>query len=127
MRDGQTTEEKVRLLGVNTPESVDPRRAVECFGKEASRFLQSLIEGKRVRLEPDLEADEIDKYGRLLRKVIGENGVDINAHLIEQGYAYAYVTFPMNKMRRTYLKNLQSKAEQTAVGLWNPSTCDGQK
>lgn len=125
--DGSTDEVKIRLLGVNTPESVDPRRPVQCFGKEASKFAAATIEGRRARLEPDLQADEIDKYGRLLRNVILEDGTDFNAQLIKQGYAYAYLDFPMNKTRKVQLKNFQDEAERQQLGLWNPETCAGKK
>jgi len=125
--DGQSDEVKVRLLGVNTPESVDPRRPVQCFGREASKFLASLLENRRVRLDPDMQADEVDKYGRLLRNVVREDGLDVNVHLIREGYANAYVSFPMNKDRKTELKRLEEEARQSLKGLWSPTTCSGLK
>lgn len=117
---------KVRLLGVNTPESVDPRRPIECFGKEASKYTETLAEGKRVRLEPDPQADEVDKYGRLLRNVILEDGTDVNAALVRDGYAYAYLDFPLNRERKAELARLQDEARLAERGLWNPDTCSGQ-
>ncbi len=125
--DGHTEEVKVRLLGVNTPESVDPRRGVQCFGKEASMFLRQLIEGRRVRLEEDPAADERDKYGRLLRNVITATGEDVNALLIREGYANAYVSYPQNKPRKVLLKHLEAEARVAQRGLWNPTTCNGEK
>lgn len=116
---------KVRLLGVNAPESVDPRRPVECFGKEASRFLAQLVEGKRVRLEEDMEADNIDKYGRALRNIILEDGQDLNGLLVEKGYAYAYTSFPLKKSRKSDLQRWQRFAKEEEKGLWNPRTCAG--
>lgn len=124
--DGDDRELKVRLLGVDTPETVDPRKAVQCFGKEASAFTKSLVEGKRVRLDPDPLADEVDKYGRLLRNVILEDGRDVNALLIQEGYAYAYLSFPLNPIRKAELKRLQSEAEAAKRGLWAPEGCNGQ-
>ena len=120
-------EVKVRLLGVNTPESVDPRRPVECFGKEASKHTASLVGGKRVRLEADPQADEVDKYGRLLRNIFLEDGADVNASLVRDGYAYAYLDFPLNKQRKVELARLQDEAEAAKRGLWNPEICNGQK
>ncbi len=125
--DGKTDEVHVRLLGINTPESVDPRRTIQCFGKEASAYLRTLIEGKRVRLEDDPSADERDKYRRLLRNVITEDGKDVNALLVQEGYAYAYVSFPQNKQRKAQLKRLELEAKTAQRGLWNPTTCDGKK
>lgn len=121
--DGTTDQVKVRFLGVNTPESVDPRRPVECFGKEASAFLKHLIEGKRVSLVSDPEADEVDKYGRLLRNVVMEDGTDVNAYLVEEGYAFAYTSFPQNAERKAELLRLEREAREAERGLWSPDTC----
>lgn len=126
-QDGSASEDKVRLLGVNTPESVDPRRPVQCFGKEASHFTATMTDGKRIRLESDPQADERDKYGRLLRNVVLEDGTDFNAQLISEGYAYAYVSFPQNAQRKRELKRLQAEAQAGARGLWNSKTCAGKK
>lgn len=125
--DGQDHDEKVRFLGVNTPETVDPRRAVQCFGKQASNFTKELLTGKRVRLDPDAQADERDKYQRLLRNIVLLDGTDVNASLVRSGYAYAYVSFPLNKERKKQLLRLQSEAEAMKRGLWADDTCAGQK
>ncbi len=125
-RDGDQEDVKVRMLGVDTPETVDPRKAVQCFGKEASAFTASLVDGKRVRLDADPLADEVDKYGRLLRNVILEDGRDMNALLVQEGYAYAYLSFPLNPVRKAELKRLQSEAEEAKRGLWAPEGCNGQ-
>lgn len=86
--DGDTIElengKRVRYLGINTPESVDPRKPVECFGKEASFKNKELVLNKKVVLEKDIS--EIDKYGRLLRYVYVDN-IFVNLELIKQGYA----------------------------------------
>jgi micrococcal nuclease len=114
----------IRLLGVNTPETVDPRRPVECFGKEASAFTKTLTDGKRVRLEADPQADEVDKYGRLLRNVYLEDGADLNAALVREGYAYAYVDFPQEKARKAELKRLEREAREQGRGLWAEGICE---
>lgn len=121
--DGASEEVKVRLLGVDTPESVDPRRPVECFGKEASNYTASRVQGKRVRLDADPKADEVDKYGRLLRNVILGDGTDLNAALIADGYAHAYLSFPLDARRKAELARLQEEARVAKRGLWNPDTC----
>lgn len=122
-RDGETDPIKVRLLGVDTPESVDPRRPVECMGKEASAFTASLTNGRRVQLEADPEADEVDKYGRLLRNVILDDGRDLNALLVREGYANAYLSFPLNSARKVELSHLEQEAKAGERGLWNPEFC----
>ncbi len=118
-------DQKVRLLGVNTPETVDPRREVECFGQEASSFAKVVLAGQRVRLEPDPEADEIDKYGRLLRNLYLEDGLDFNATLVARGFANAYLSFPLNEERKIQLRRLEKQAEQAGLGLWSDQACVG--
>lgn len=125
--DGDASDEKVRLLGVNTPETVDPRRAVQCFGKQASDFTKALLTGKRVRLDSDPQADERDKYHRLLRNIVLLDGTDVNASLVRSGYAYAYVSFPLNKARKKELLRFQEEAKMAKRGLWAEGTCNGQK
>jgi micrococcal nuclease len=125
--DGQREDVKIRFLGINTPESVDPRKPVECFGHEASAHTKAMLEGKRIRLDPDPQADETDKYGRLLRNIVMEDGTDYNASLVRDGYAYAYLDFPLNKQRKVFLANLQKEAQAAQRGLWSPATCNGLK
>lgn len=117
------TEYKIRLLGVNTPETVDPRRAVQCYGKQASDFTKNTLNGKRVRLDADPKADERDKYGRLLRNVILEDGTDFNALLIREGYANAYLSFPLNAARKVELRKLEAEAKAAKRGLWGVEGC----
>jgi len=125
--DGETDTATVRLLGINTPETVDPRKPVECFGKEASAHMHALVDGKRVRLDPDPQADERDKYNRLLRNVVLVDGTDVNAEEVKDGYAYASLSFPLNAQRKQQLKNLEDDARMAQRGLWSPSACNGQK
>lgn len=114
---------RVRLLGVNTPETVDPRRPVQCFGKQASDFAKKTLSGKRIRLEADPQADERDKYDRLLRNIFLEDGTDFNALLVKDGYAQAYVSFPQNPARKVELRKLESEAKATKAGMWAPGVC----
>ena len=83
--DGDTivldTGDKVRLIGVDTPETVHPNKPVEFFGKEASAFTKALCEGKKVRLEYDWQKE--DKYHRLLAYVYLEDGTFVNAEIIK--------------------------------------------
>ncbi|MEK7115930.1 MAG: thermonuclease family protein [Patescibacteria group bacterium] len=125
--DGNEGEKYVRLLGINTPETVDPRRIVECFGKEASAYMRALVEGKRITLAADLEADERDKYDRLLRNVFLADGTDVNLAMVREGYAYAYLSFPLHAARKRELRKSQEEAKRAQRGLWNPNTCNGQR
>lgn len=126
--DGDTIEledgRKVRYIGINTPESVDPRRSPQCFGKEASAFNRELVEGKNVRLEKDVS--ETDKYGRLLRFVYLEDGTFVNERLVSEGYAAASPYAP-DISKKDFFKAAEVEARQAGRGLWSPTTCDGKR
>ncbi len=109
-------EEKVRLIGVDTPETHDPRKSVQCFGQAAAAFTKNFIGANRVRLEADPENTNRDRYGRLLRYVYLPNGQLVNAEIIKQGYGFAYVYFPFSKLEE--FKGYQRQAEATEQGLW---------
>ena len=114
-------EYRVRLLGIDTPESVDPRSAVECFGREASAAAEALLEDEEVVLVKDVE--ETDQYERLLRFVY-LGGEMANARLVVNGYAHAY-TYPPNVRWSELLVQLERAARDNDRGLWGPDTCDG--
>lgn len=116
--DGDTIEieggERVRYIGIDTPETVDPRKPVQCFGVEASRKNKELVEGKEVRLEKDIT--DKDKYGRLLRYVwVGDTL--INLELVEQGFAYSYSYPPDIKHQDDFVK-AEREARDAKRGLW---------
>jgi len=116
--DGDTIEiaggERIRYLGIDTPETVDPRRPVGCFGHEASARNKELVEGKYVRLEKDIT--ERDKYGRLLRYVYIQDRF-INLELVTGGYAVIY-TFPPDVKYQEKLLAAQKEAREAKRGLW---------
>ncbi len=117
---------KVRLLGINTPESVDPRRPVECFGLEASNYAKENFLNKDVYLELDSTQSKYDKYGRLLAYVYLLDDQMINRKLISDGYAYEYTYDNAYKYQKDF-KELQRFAKAENRGLWNEGTCNGQK
>ncbi len=117
---------KVRLLGINTPESVDPRREVECFGKEASEYAKKNFLGETVRLETDDSQSKYDKYNRLLAYVFLEDGQMLNRKLIADGYAYEYTYDKAYKYQKDF-KDIQRFAKSESRGLWSSETCNGQK
>ena len=129
----------IRLIGMNTPETVDPRRKVECFGKEASDKAKEILLGKTVRLEYDDTQDTLDKYGRRLAYVFVQDESSVakqvsntdseiffNAYMIEQGYAYEYTYSKPYKYQKDF-KDAQKRAEAERRGLWSTETCDGKK
>lgn len=116
------TEERVRLIGVDTPESVAPDRPVQCYGAEASLYLASLVpEGTEVRLERD--AEPRDQYGRLLAYVYrAADDLLVNLELVEQGYADA-VTYGDNEALYADLVAAEARARDGGRGLWG--VCGG--
>lgn len=124
--DLEGVDEKVRLIGINTPETVDPRTEVQCFGKEASTLMKSLAGDKLVRLEYDDSQGMRDGYGRLLAYVYLEDGQMINRKMIAEGYAYEYTYMKPYKYQKEF-RELQTLARVSGRGLWNPDTCNGKK
>lgn len=109
--------EKVRLIGINTPETVDPRRPVECFGAEASARTKALLpQGEALRLERDVEAR--DRYGRLLAYVYrARDGLFVNLALVREGFAEPY-TFPPNVAHVEEFVAAAREAREAGRGLW---------
>jgi micrococcal nuclease len=106
--------ERVRLIGVDTPETVHPQKPVEYYGKEASAFTKRLCEGKSVRLEYDWQKQ--DKYGRTLAYVYLEDGTFLNAEIIKQGYGHAYTRFPFKYLEE--FRGYEKDARESGMGLW---------
>lgn len=119
-------EEKIRLIGINTPETVDPRRPVQCFGKEASEQMKRLVESKLVRLEYDDSQSYRDTYGRILAYVYTEDGQMVNRKMIADGYAYEY-TYMVPYAYQSEFRDLQRFAKTNGRGLWSDATCNGEK
>lgn len=126
--DGDTikleTGQTVRYIGIDTPETKDPRKEVQCFGKEASEANKRLVEGKKVRLEKDVS--ETDRYGRLLRYVYVEGNpstssgnieIFVNDSLVKEGYAHASA-YPPDISKQAVFEASESEARAVSRGLW---------
>lgn len=117
--DGDTIEltdkRRVRYIGMDTPETVDPRKPVECFGKEASAENNRLVEGKTVELEKDVS--EKDQYGRILRYVYVD-GLFVNDYLVRQGFARVS-TFPPDVAHESQFVAAEKEARENNRGLWS--------
>ena len=116
--DGDTIEieggQRVRYIGIDTPETVDPRKPVQCFGVEASKKNKEMIEGKMARLEKDIT--DRDKYNRLLRYVwVGDTLV--NLELVKQGFAHSYSYPPDVKYQEQFVA-AEREAREAKRGLW---------
>lgn len=109
--------ERVRIIGVDTPETHDPRKPVECFGQAASDFTKNLIGSQPVRLEADSLSTNRDRYDRLLRHVYTSDNKLVSAEIIKEGFGFAYLSFPFGKLDefRTY----EQQARQQGKGLWS--------
>jgi len=123
--DGDTVElengEKVRYIGIDTPETLDPRKPIQCFGKEAAAKNRELVEGKLVRLEKDVT--ERDKYNRLLRYIYvteGESGQEVlvNLELVRRGFGHSY-TYPPDVKYQDLFVAAEREARESGRGLWN--------
>lgn len=108
--------ERVRYIGINAPELHHPQKPVEWYAREAKEFNRRLVEGKKVRLEFDVERR--DKYRRLLAYVFLEDGTFVNAELVRQGYAQV-MTYPPNVKHADLFLRLQREARAAERGLWN--------
>jgi micrococcal nuclease len=118
----QGREEKVRLIGIDTPETHDPRRPVECFGREATERTNALLpEGTPVRLVRDVEAR--DRYDRLLAYIYrAEDDLFVNLTLAREGFAAA-ATYPPNVAHTDEFVRAAGDARRAGRGLW--SVCGG--
>jgi micrococcal nuclease len=123
--DMNGTKEKVRLIGVDTPETHDPRKQVQCFGVAAAAFTKQQIGSNPVRLEQDPTNTNRDRYNRLLRYVYTPDGRLINAEIIKQGYGFAYVSFPFTRLEE--FKGYQKQAQSQNLGLWGSCTPTANK
>jgi micrococcal nuclease len=107
----------VRLIGVDAPETVDPRKPVQYFGAEASAFTRQIAQGKLVQLE--FEGSTKDKYNRTLAYVQLPDGRMLNEELIRQGYAHVDTAYPFSRMEA--FRALERDAREQERGLWDTS------
>jgi len=110
--------ERVRLIGVDTPETVHPQKPVERFGKQASAFTRRLLEGQRVRLKFDQQRR--DRYGRTLAYVYLPDGQLVNEEIIRQGYGHAFTKCPFAQDMMDHFRAAERQAREAGRGLWAP-------
>ena len=122
--------ERIRIIGLDTPETVDPRKPVQCFGREASARAKELMPaGSEVILEPDPTQDTRDRYGRMLAHIFvhldAETEVSFALAMIAEGLAHHYV-YRVPSIYAASYESAQADAQANARGLWSPETCAGQ-
>jgi micrococcal nuclease len=112
-----TSDEKIRLIGIDTPETVDPRKPVQCYGKEASDRMKSLLPpGSSIRVERDVE--ERDIYRRLLAYVWrASDDLFVNRAMAADGYAHL-LTIPPNVAYTDEFTRAVADASASGLGLW---------
>ncbi len=124
------TIERVRFLGIDTPELHDKKNKPQCFGKEAKQELKKIGKGKNVLVQRDTIQPNRDAYGRLLRFVYlqaqdGSQGLFLNNELLKNGYAYRFAKY--NNRYTKILSESEKLAQKEKRGLWNPRTCNGKR
>jgi endonuclease YncB( thermonuclease family) len=112
--NGQT--ETIRFIGVDTPETHDPRKPVQCYGPEAAAYTRATIGNQRVRLASDPLSSNRDRYDRLLRYVYLADGTLLNEQLIKTGHGFAYTYFPFTKSA-LFTKD-EIVAQRNKIGVW---------
>ena len=113
--DGSDKGMKIRLIGVNTPETVHPSKPVEYYGREASDYVKSILTDSKVKLKFDV--NRVDRYGRTLAYVYLKDGTFLNEDLIKKGYGQA-MTVPPNVKYSDWFVELERIARKEKVGLW---------
>ena len=113
---------RVRLIGLDTPEIVDPRKPVQCFGRESSEKAKRLLAEKYVRIEMDASQDDYDKYGRLLAYIFLPDGTNFAEEMIAEGYGHEY-TYRLPYKYQKEFKAAEQKAREEKKGLWSAGVC----
>ncbi len=128
----------LRLIGLDTPETVDPRKPVQCFGKEASEKAKRVLADTLVRIETDPSQGDLDKYGRTLAYVflLSQTGLpayaglpdetNFNMLMIAEGFGHEY-TYNLPYKYQTQFKEAERKAREEKKGLWAPNVCSDPK
>ncbi len=120
--DGDSPYTRIRLLGVDTPETKHPTIGKMYYGPEAADFSAQTAFGRRVTILLDTIGDERDRYGRLLAYVVVPDGRVLNEELIRHGFGYAYLSFPHSGSAR--YETLMDHAIQSQTGLWSGAARD---
>jgi len=115
--------ETIRVIGINTPETVHPTEPVGCFGREASNKAKELLFGRQVIVVTDHSQGTRDKYERYLAYITLENGLDFGLEMIRGGYAYEY-THAIPYENQVIYKQAQAYAQETGSGLWAEGACE---
>lgn len=115
---------RVRVLGIDTPETVKPDAPVQCWGPEASQWAHQILDGAQVRLAMDPAAGDVDKFGRSLRYITLADGTDYSVLAASEGMAREYPSYTNPLSKSADIVAAQVDAQSRQVGLWGPP-CNG--
>lgn len=118
IRDDTRGRLRVRVIGIDTPESVKPGYTVGCWAKEASAWAKTQLTGKRVALVVDPTQDKNDKYGRTLGYVLRDGTWDYGTEAVRAGMAKAYVYNKKPAQRAAAITSAEADAKKAGRGLW---------
>ena len=120
IRDDVRGRLRIRVLGIDTPETNKPGYQVGCWGPEATEFARSTMVGQRVAFLPDPTQDRTDRYGRTLAYLVRADGWDYSVEAARAGTAKSYVYGGVPVTRYDEIEAAQSEARAAQRGLWGP-------
>jgi micrococcal nuclease len=113
---------RIRIIGIDTPETVKHNHPIECYGKEATLQAEKMLLYQKIKLQKDTKGDDIDIYNRLLRHVILKNGENFGAFMVQNGYAKAYKKFEY-ETKKEFL-DYEKDAQKNKKGMWEENICN---
>jgi micrococcal nuclease len=122
LADGRA--ERIRLIGIDAPEIVEPSQVVQCFSTEANARAHELLDGKQVSVFADPTQETKDQWGRLLAYIWLPDGAQYNYKMVVEGYALEYTATTPYYFQADF-KAGQQTAQAKQLGLWSPATCNG--
>ena len=120
IRDDVRGRLRIRVLGIDTPETKKPGYSVACWGPEATEFARSTLVGQRVAMESDPTQDRTDRYGRTLAYLVRADGWDYSVEAARAGTAKSYVYGGVPVSRYDAIEGAQAEARAAQRGLWGP-------
>ncbi|MCD8494708.1 MAG: thermonuclease family protein [Candidatus Pacebacteria bacterium] len=122
VRTSAGREERIRVIGIDTPETVHPNRDIACFGIEATAFARTLFTNQDIIITTDPTQGDRDRYGRMLGYITLPDGRDFGHTMIHQGYAFEY-TFRIPYQKQSLYKDAERDARMHKRGMWADDAC----
>lgn len=125
VRDDQRGRLRIRILGIDAPESVKRGYTIGCYGQEAAAHAHTELDGRRVAIVTDSTLDSTDRYGRTLAYVVRDDGYDYGTETVRSGFAKSYIYDHTPGQQASAIADAEHQAQQRQAGLWGPP-CNGQ-